>query len=148
MAQTVQPADQTNAPQASDEQSSAANASHYSTTEPDSGETTAGFGNDAGGDARSESLSARGRDVSDSSFDLRASRLAESPSDSRDVEIESPKEVAAGVPAIYATMKFSLREMGVGRSLKTLLRVNQKDGFDCPGCAWPEPDGERHVAEF
>ncbi|MDT7542043.1 MAG: hypothetical protein QOE33_1947 [Acidobacteriota bacterium] len=59
-----------------------------------------------------------------------------------------PSEVAAGLPAIYETFKFSLREMGVGRSLKTLLRLNQKDGFDCPGCAWPEPDGERHVAEF
>ncbi|HKR02650.1 MAG TPA: FdhF/YdeP family oxidoreductase, partial [Pyrinomonadaceae bacterium] len=32
--------------------------------------------------------------------------------------------------------------------LKTLLAVNQKDGFDCPGCAWPEPDGERSHAEF
>ncbi len=33
--------------------------------------------------------------------------------------------------------------MGAARSIKTLLDVNQKDGFDCPGCAWPDPDGER-----
>ncbi|MDQ3133545.1 MAG: FdhF/YdeP family oxidoreductase, partial [Acidobacteriota bacterium] len=26
--------------------------------------------------------------------------------------------------------------------------VNQRSGFDCPGCAWPEPDGERSMAEF
>ena len=38
--------------------------------------------------------------------------------------------------------------MGVKRSLKTLLTVNQKDGFDCPSCAWPDPDGERKTAEF
>jgi len=32
-------------------------------------------------------------------------------------------------------------------SIQSLLRVNQKDGFDCPGCAWPEED-KRHIAEF
>ena len=37
--------------------------------------------------------------------------------------------------------------MGVKRTALTLLRVNQKNGFDCPGCAWPEGD-ERHTAEF
>ena len=34
------------------------------------------------------------------------------------------------------------------RDLRLLLRLNQFDGFDCPGCAWPEPDGERSHAEF
>jgi molybdopterin-dependent oxidoreductase alpha subunit len=38
--------------------------------------------------------------------------------------------------------------MGVRRSLRTLSKVNQKDGFDCPSCAWPDPDGERKAAEF
>lgn len=37
--------------------------------------------------------------------------------------------------------------MGVARTARTLLKVNQKNGFDCPGCAWPEGD-ERHTAEF
>jgi molybdopterin-dependent oxidoreductase alpha subunit len=37
--------------------------------------------------------------------------------------------------------------MGPARSARTLSRVNQKDGFDCPGCAWPEAD-DRHHAEF
>lgn len=37
--------------------------------------------------------------------------------------------------------------MGVRRTALTLLRVNQPDGFDCPGCAWPEPD-KPHTAEF
>ena len=27
-------------------------------------------------------------------------------------------------------------------------KLNQKDGIDCPGCAWPEPDGERSHFEF
>jgi molybdopterin-dependent oxidoreductase alpha subunit len=29
-----------------------------------------------------------------------------------------------------------------------LLRMNQKNGFDCPGCAWPDPDEHRATAEF
>jgi molybdopterin-dependent oxidoreductase alpha subunit len=37
--------------------------------------------------------------------------------------------------------------MGLARSIHTLARVNQEDGFDCPGCAWPDP-GERSPAEF
>lgn len=37
--------------------------------------------------------------------------------------------------------------MGPVRSARTLRRINQADGFDCSGCAWPEPD-QRHVAEF
>ncbi len=55
---------------------------------------------------------------------------------------------AAGLASIYETAHFGIREMGVDRSLRTLLRVNQKNGFDCPSCAWPDPDGERKVAEF
>src|SRR5690349_12806043 len=63
------------------------------------------------------------------------------------VRVTKPKTVAAGVPAVLQTVRMSTEQMGVARSLQTLLRVNQKDGFDCPGCAWPEED-KRHVAEF
>jgi molybdopterin-dependent oxidoreductase alpha subunit len=37
--------------------------------------------------------------------------------------------------------------MGPLRAARALKRINQKDGFDCPGCAWPEADA-RHHAEF
>lgn len=57
-------------------------------------------------------------------------------------------KTAAGVYAVYETAHFGIREMGVKRSLHTLLKVNQKDGFDCPSCAWPDPDGKRKMAEF
>src|SRR6266852_3389747 len=56
--------------------------------------------------------------------------------------------VAAGLPAIYQTMRFGLREMGPVRSLKTLLSINKKKGFVCQSCAWPSPDEFRKVAEF
>ncbi len=58
------------------------------------------------------------------------------------------KEVAGGVPAVLASIKHAWREMGAARSIKTLLDVNQKDGFDCPGCAWPDPEGERSHFEY
>ncbi len=57
-------------------------------------------------------------------------------------------KIAAGFYAIYETAHFGIRDMGVKRSLQTLLKINQKDGFDCPSCAWPDPDGHRQVAEF
>ncbi|MFJ4579785.1 FdhF/YdeP family oxidoreductase [Streptomyces echinatus] len=62
-------------------------------------------------------------------------------------QVTEPKHAAAGLPAIGHTLRVAQRQMGVKRTALTLLRVNQKDGFDCPGCAWPEPD-HRHAAEF
>ena len=38
--------------------------------------------------------------------------------------------------------------MGLVRGARTLLKLNQPGGVDCPGCAWPEPDAERSHFEF
>ncbi|MFF9084866.1 FdhF/YdeP family oxidoreductase [Streptomyces sp. NPDC014991] len=62
-------------------------------------------------------------------------------------QVGEPKHAAAGLPAIGHTLRVAQQQMGVRRTALTLLRVNQKDGFDCPGCAWPEPE-HRHAAEF
>ncbi len=62
-------------------------------------------------------------------------------------QVSEPKQAAAGLPAIKHTLRIAQQQMGVRRTALTLLRVNQKDGFDCPGCAWPEPE-HRHTAEF
>jgi molybdopterin-dependent oxidoreductase alpha subunit len=37
--------------------------------------------------------------------------------------------------------------MGLRKTVKTLTMVNQQEGFDCPGCAWPDPD-HRTTFEF
>ena len=55
---------------------------------------------------------------------------------------------AGGWYSIWETTKRGVRDMGVRRSLRTLTAINQKDGFDCPSCAWPDPDGPRKAAEF
>ncbi|GHJ19932.1 FdhF/YdeP family oxidoreductase [Streptomyces albus] len=62
-------------------------------------------------------------------------------------QVGAPAHAAAGLPAVAHSLRMARQQMGVKRTALTLLRVNQKDGFDCPGCAWPEGD-ERHTAEF
>jgi molybdopterin-dependent oxidoreductase alpha subunit len=65
------------------------------------------------------------------------------------VEIEPPQKKAAGVPAVISSFKFGLREMGPTRTGRVFLAMNQDTGFDCPSCAWPDPDSKRkHSAEF
>ncbi|WP_030457765.1 FdhF/YdeP family oxidoreductase [Kitasatospora sp. NRRL B-11411] len=58
-----------------------------------------------------------------------------------------PAHAAAGLPAIGHTLRMAAEQMSPGRTLATLRRINQPGGFDCPGCAWPEPD-KPHLAEF
>jgi molybdopterin-dependent oxidoreductase alpha subunit len=69
--------------------------------------------------------------------------------DEDDLEVHPPKDHAAGVTAVRVSMQRSLSLMGASRTAKTLLKLNQADGFDCVSCAWPDPDPEnRHAAEF
>ena len=67
--------------------------------------------------------------------------------DENELEVDKPKDWAAGVPGVYHSMQPALKHMGVNRTRKTLLALNQKDGFDCPSCAWPDP-GHRKAFEF
>jgi formate dehydrogenase major subunit len=64
-----------------------------------------------------------------------------------ELKVGHRKEWAAGVPGVQWAMKIALEQMGPTRTTRTLLKLNQKDGFDCPGCAWPEKE-HRHTAEF
>ena len=73
---------------------------------------------------------------------------AQPPEESTVVRITPRKEVAGGVPAVASAVRHAWGQMGAVRGARTLLRLNQKEGFDCPGCAWPDPEGERSHAEF
>ncbi len=68
--------------------------------------------------------------------------------DERDIEITGAKHEAAGVKAVMVSMQRGFSEMGPLRTAATLSRLNQRHGFDCPGCAWPEEHGGRKLAEF
>ncbi|MGE4363944.1 MAG: FdhF/YdeP family oxidoreductase, partial [Mycolicibacterium sp.] len=65
-----------------------------------------------------------------------------------DVEVSGAKAEAAGVKAVMVSMRRALQQMGPVRTVAALVRLNQRHGFDCPGCAWPEEPGGRKFAEF
>src|SRR5260221_1973173 len=73
---------------------------------------------------------------------------AQPPEESAPPDVKPISKVAGGMPAVLSTVKFTVKEMGAVRGTRTLLQLNQKQGIDCPGCAWPEPDGERSHFEF
>lgn len=65
-----------------------------------------------------------------------------------DLKLTQPPEYAAGLPAVKVSLAHALQEMGVGRSAQALRSLNQKEGFDCPGCAWPDPEKRSSLGEF
>ncbi|WP_083583729.1 FdhF/YdeP family oxidoreductase [Rhodococcus zopfii] len=68
--------------------------------------------------------------------------------DESTLEVAAAKDHAAGVPAVLVSLQRAYAQMGAVRTLSTLTRLNQRHGFDCPGCAWPETPGHRKPAEF
>ncbi|WP_247236117.1 FdhF/YdeP family oxidoreductase [Telluribacter sp. SYSU D00476] len=74
---------------------------------------------------------------------------AENPARLTGLKLDEPYVVAAGMEAVAVSMKTVYEEAGVNRGLKALFKLNQKGGFDCPSCAWPDPDGHRSaIAEY
>ena len=76
-----------------------------------------------------------------------ASKAPKQNIDESKLSLTKPKTTAVGLPAVANALKISLEQMGPLRSIQTLLAVNQVDGFDCMGCAWPEHE-KRNAAEF
>lgn len=74
---------------------------------------------------------------------------AENPEEFTGIKFTHVHDAAAGIPAVISSIKHVFGEMSLGRGFKALAKLNQKDGFDCPGCAWPDPDGHRSpIAEY
>jgi molybdopterin-dependent oxidoreductase alpha subunit len=68
--------------------------------------------------------------------------------DERSVVVTERGDDAAGVTAVAVALRRGVAQMGPLRTAAALARVNQRHGFDCPGCAWPEEPGGRKLAEF
>lgn len=68
---------------------------------------------------------------------------AENPYKLLDLKSKGVEKWAAGVPAVIAALSDLVEEGVPIRGMKALLKMNQKGGFDCPSCAWPDPDDER-----
>lgn len=63
-------------------------------------------------------------------------------------DVSEPPTSAAGLRAVEKAMRVVVRQSGLRRGIHALRRVNQTEGFDCPSCAWADPDGDRSFAEF
>ena len=66
-------------------------------------------------------------------------------SEKRPDGIETYKAPAGGWGALKAVAESLARQQIVARGAATMLKANQPDGFDCPGCAWPDP---KHTSSF
>ncbi len=64
------------------------------------------------------------------------------------LKVTEPAEYAAGATAIKKTIAHLNKETGLFKSLVTLSAMNQKEGFDCPGCAWPDPETPSKLGEY
>lgn len=69
-------------------------------------------------------------------------------SDEENLILSESKTWASGFPAVVSSLKHILGEAGPLRGTHGLVEMNQIGGFDCPSCAWPDPDGDRSFAEF
>ena len=65
------------------------------------------------------------------------------PEEFSDLKLTPIKNKAAGIPAVTSSIKHIREELGILKGIRLLSKMNQKDGFDCPGCAWPDPDEHR-----
>ena len=68
--------------------------------------------------------------------------------DEHALTVHGREHEAAGVKAVLVSLQRGLQQMGAIRTAAALARLNQRHGFDCPGCAWPEEHGGRKLAEF
>ena len=59
--------------------------------------------------------------------------------------VDEYEGAAGGWGALGAVARVLQGQMAVGRETAALRRVNQPAGFDCPGCAWPDP---KHTSSF
>ena len=64
------------------------------------------------------------------------------------IELDDPKAAAAGIPAVANSLKHVYGSSGLMRGTSAMLNLNQWEGFDCPSCAWPDPEDHRSAFEF
>ena len=62
-----------------------------------------------------------------------------------DLKVKTPPKNSVGFGALKAAVSHVSKYTNPVDALKASLKMNQKGGFDCPGCAWPDPDDERSV---
>ena len=75
--------------------------------------------------------------------------VAQPPEELTGIKLKKIPTSAAGAKAIVSALSHIRNEVGLIKGIGLLKNLNQKDGFDCPGCAWPDPDEKRaFLAEY
>ena len=64
------------------------------------------------------------------------------------LRLKEPMETSAGLLGVKEALRHGFKEMGIVRSMRSLLEMNQEDGFRCPSCAWPVPEHPSKIAEY
>ena len=91
-------------------------------------------------------MSKESKSVEDKGFDIKVVRErteAQPPETFTGIKIKQPKKDSAGITGVLTALSHVNKSMAMSSAMKTMFRVNQKGGFDCPGCAWPDPDDDR-----
>ncbi|MFY9243612.1 MAG: FdhF/YdeP family oxidoreductase [Polaribacter sp.] len=74
---------------------------------------------------------------------------AQPPENLTEIELKEIPKSSVGFKAILSSFNHIKNEIGIVKGIGLLKKLNQKDGFDCPGCAWPDPDEKRaFLAEY
>jgi len=64
------------------------------------------------------------------------------------IKVSRQQNDAAGLTAVITAYQQVVTKVGLIEGSKLLIEVNQLDGFDCPGCAWPDPMGKKSTFSF
>ncbi|WP_242085029.1 FdhF/YdeP family oxidoreductase [Aestuariivivens sediminis] len=72
-------------------------------------------------------------------------KRALAPEEFTNLKIKERANNSAGIKGITHALNHAQKYIGLSKVLKLSLKMNQKGGFDCPGCAWPDPDDERSL---
>jgi len=74
---------------------------------------------------------------------------AKTPESFLDIKTKTPPKNSVGFTSIIAALGHVFKYIKPADAIKISKNLNQKGGFDCPGCAWPDPDDERSsLGEF
>ncbi|HKV25257.1 MAG TPA: FdhF/YdeP family oxidoreductase [Candidatus Acidoferrum sp.] len=83
-----------------------------------------------------------------SSTQPQKTRYSQTPAETNSITVGARPDVAGGLSAIAKALKFTHAGPGLSRGVRALHKLNQFDGVDCPGCAWPDPDEHRSANEY
>ncbi len=66
----------------------------------------------------------------------------------QEIKIQNPSQSAAGIKAVLKATKIAFNATSFSKNLKVFTKLNQSQGIDCPGCAWPDPKKRSKLGEF